>query len=100
MSTYTIQFPEHFDEYAPIIEAKGWLSEVRLCVDGQEYELTFFEPVRLGQEIESDISRAGMFFEPNVVVVPAITRDVIEHAAARLVKGGRLADLLVASHRN
>jgi hypothetical protein len=62
-------------------------------VAGGRYRLNFYDPVRLRQEIEREFRRGGMFFEPNLVVVPSVTRSDMERAAELLVKSGQMTSL-------
>jgi hypothetical protein len=59
------------------------------------YRLAFYDPVRLGQDVEEELQHGGFFFEPNLVVVPSITRQNMEKATAQLVNQAGLG-LLVA----
>ncbi len=87
MAEYRLDLPPDFEEYGWEVEAKGWFEGAVLVFAGKKYRLHFFDPVRLGQEIQSSIEREGVFFEPNVVVVTHVTRLNMESAAARLVEG-------------
>ena len=95
MSDSSLIFPDEFEQYAWESESKGWFGEVRLELQGRRYRLTFYDPARLVQEIEKELQRGGTFFEPNLVVVPSVTRQHMEKAAAQLVKQAGLG-LLVA----
>jgi hypothetical protein len=44
-----------------------------MTVSGRDYRLSFYDPVRLGQEIQSEFERGSIFFEPNLVVVKSVT---------------------------
>lgn len=80
-----LRFPDNFDDHAWEVEAKGWFSGASLIVAGKVYPLNFYDPVRLSQEITSEHSRGFAFHEPNLVVVPAVTRRAMEDAAQRLI---------------
>ena len=86
---YEIELPDGFDGYAPEVEAKGWLPDVAVTFDGRRCRVTFYDPARLAQEIEANLSETGTFFESNVVVVARVTRAQIESAVATLVRLGR-----------
>lgn len=79
--------PEDFDDYAWEVEAKGVFWEVRLRYDGLEYPLTFYEPVRLAQDISDQLKASPVFFEQNLMVVPKVTREAMELAVRELVGG-------------
>jgi hypothetical protein len=94
MSSSALILPVDFDDYEREVEAKGFFSEARLSVSGKRYRLNFYDPVRLGQEIESELQRGGLFFEANLVVVPSVTRSGMERAAEALMKSGHEAFLI------
>jgi hypothetical protein len=94
MSDFSLIFPEGFEDYAWELEPKGRFNEARLEFQGCWYRLMFYDPVRLGQDIEDELQRGGVFFEPNPVVVPTVTRQNMDKAAARLVRQARLGWLV------
>jgi hypothetical protein len=94
MSSFSLDLPEDFAEYEWQAEVKGWFSGARLTVSGKQYHLTFYDPVRLGQEIESEFERGRVFFEPNLVIVQSVTRANMERAAALLVESNQVASLV------
>lgn len=94
MTSWTLEFPDDFADYAWECESKGWFSGAVLVAGGKRYPLNFFGPVRLAQEIVSTLERASFFFEPNLVVVAAITREHMEKAAERLISPAQLSQLL------
>jgi hypothetical protein len=94
MSSFSFVLPADFDEYEWEVTSKGCFSEARITVAGRRYRLNFYDPVRLGQEIESEFRRGGMFFEPNLVVVPSVTRSDMERAVELLLKSGQMTSLI------
>jgi hypothetical protein len=94
MSVPSLIFPDEFDEYTWELESKGCFSEARLEFQGRCYRLSFYDRARLGQEIDEELRRGGLFFEPNLVVVPAVTRQNMEKAAAKLVEQGNLGSMV------
>ena len=94
MTDYSLIFPAEFDDYASEVESKGWFSDVRLNFRGRRYGLTFYDPVRLGQEIEGEHQRGDVFFEPNLVVVRSVTRQNMEKAVEILIQSGRVNSLI------
>jgi hypothetical protein len=94
MRDFSLIFPEGFDDYAWELASKGVFNEARLEFQGRWYRLMFYDPVRLGQDIEEELRRGGVFFEPNLVVVPTVTRQDMENAAEQLVKQARLGSLV------
>lgn len=94
MTNYSLILPEEFDDYASEVESKGWFSDARLHCQGRQYGLTFYDPVRLGQEIEGELQRGGVFFEPNLVVVQSVTRQNMEKAIDILIQSGSVGSLI------
>ncbi|CAN1576165.1 hypothetical protein MCELHM10_03905 [Paracoccaceae bacterium] len=94
MPDYSLALPADFDDYAPDLEAKGWFGDAVLIVSGRRFRLCFYDPVRLAQEIESEFERGAEFFEPNLVVIPSITKQKMLLAAERLAGSKRLDQLL------
>ena len=52
---------------------------------GKQYRLSFYDAVRLSQDIESDFEKGAVFFEPNLVIVRSVTRVEMERAAEQLM---------------
>jgi len=64
--------------------AMGWF-------DGDKgYCLQFYDRVRLAQDLESE----SVFFEPNLIVIRAVTRQNMEHAVEPLIQSGRIDELV------
>jgi hypothetical protein len=95
MTGHLLDFPEGYEEYACEVESKGWFGDARLSFSGRRYRLNFYDPVRLAQEIESELQRGRCFLEPNLVVVRSLTRPNMEAAAAQLIELGSVS-LLIA----
>ena len=83
-----------FADYEWEVEAKGWFSEATLIVAGKRYRLNFYDATRLSQEIEDDLERDGLFFEPNLVIVKFVTRSHMERAAEWLAQSVLVKDLV------
>jgi hypothetical protein len=95
MSTKSLLvMPDGFDESESEIELKGWISGVVLTIEGKRHSLTFYDPVRLAQEIGDQLRRSSIFFEPNLVVVESVTRSAMQSAAESLVATGQLTNLV------
>ena len=95
MTKTSLAFPQGFDSYASEVEAKGWFAEAKLVLSGKQHRLTFYDPVRLGQEIEDQLQRGTAFFEPNLVVIPSVTRENMEKAVDILIQSGGVDSLSV-----
>lgn len=91
MLNWSLDLPADFADYEWEIEAKGWF-DARLIASGQQYVLHFYDPARLGQQIDDELRRQRFFCEPNLVVVQSVTRANMEHAARSLVESGQLAN--------
>jgi hypothetical protein len=93
MSSFSFVLPSDFADYEWEVTAKGYFFDAQMTVSGKRYRLNFYDDVRLGQEIESELERVGVFFEPNLVIVRSVTRVDMERAAERLMQSGRVASL-------
>ena len=93
MSSFSFALPSDFADYEWEVTAKGCFSEARMTVSGRHYRLNFYDAVRLGQEIESELGSGGVFFEPNLVIIRSVTRTDMERAAEHLVQSGQVASL-------
>ncbi|MBH5368670.1 hypothetical protein [Bradyrhizobium glycinis] len=89
-----LELPADFEDYGWEVEAKGWFSEARIIASGVRYRINFYDQARLSQEIQVEIARGGIFFEPNLVIVSAVTRANMESAATELVQSGQVHSLL------
>ena len=89
--TITYHAPRDFDERAEYeMELKGHLcgGQVELA-DGRRFPITFFDPVRLSQELEMTSKRGERaFIEPGLVVISDVTREVILETLPELVREG------------
>lgn len=83
-----VEFPEGFDDFGWEAEAKGWLPGVRVRLVGHTYTLTFYDPVRLAQDLEEELRQRAMFAEKNLVVVNEVTRACVIAAVAELARTG------------
>lgn len=92
-SAFQLHLPDDFDAYAWEVEAKGWYPDAILIFDGKRYVLNFYDAMRLAQSVEGDVSQDSLFFEPNVIVIPVVTRAAMEQATAKLVNSGRFKAL-------
>lgn len=94
MSKFSLELPADFADYELEVTAKGWFAGARITVSENRYCLNFYDAVRLGQELESELERGSVFFEPNLVVVRSVTRSDMERAVELLVQSGRVASLM------
>jgi hypothetical protein len=86
---FTICYPADFDaRQEHEVACKGWLADASVQLeDGSRYALFFVDPARLQQELkDSEAGGQAYFAEPNLVVLPQVTRSHIEKAVEGLVK--------------
>ena len=93
VTNYSLVFPQGFDDYASEAHSKGWFSEARLTFQEKQHRINFYDPTRLRQEIEGEFQRGSVFFEPNLVVVPSVTRQNMEKAIEILIQSGGIRAL-------
>ncbi len=75
--TYPIEWDDRDQFERP---AKGWLNDVVVTLEnGAVHTLSFYDPVRLAQELESEVNsgKAGII-EKGLLVVPEVTKENIE----------------------
>lgn len=94
MRSSCLVLPADFENYSREVEAKGWYSEARIIAAEARYRMNFYDHTRLGQHIQDELARGRPFFEPNLVVVRAVTRNNMESAAEELVRSGWIHSLL------
>jgi hypothetical protein len=94
MKEYTLKWPDNFNDYSWEIEYKGWFEGLEIVVDGKTLRPAFYDPVRLSQEIAGEISSAGFFCEPFLIIIQRVTRETIESVVADLAKSGELERLV------
>ncbi len=83
---YEFLLPEDFDDEALILESKGWARVVLALDIGLKYSLTFIDPARLSQDVDDELISQGYYFESNLVVVSAITRQNIETVVVKIIE--------------
>jgi len=94
MSSFSFVLPEDFGDYEWEVEAKGWFSGAAMILSGKRFQLNFYAPVRLGQDIESELERGVIFFAPNLVVVKSVTGSNMEQAAQQLAESDQVKFLV------
>ncbi len=85
-----IKYPIEWDSYSEYeIECKGWLPGVELMLNDQIYQLTFYDPVRLAQDLADDIQSGKIaIVEKGLMVIPSITKENIIRAINQAVEEG------------
>jgi hypothetical protein len=94
MTEYGIDFPEGFDEFEWEAEAKGWLQGAVVTINRRRYRVTFYDPIRLAQDIEDELQEKSVYLESNVLVVASITREQMRAAVEVVAKNGRHVDMI------
>ena len=86
-----IRLPEIFEARGEFeISGKGYLGQVVVQFeDGKRYELFFYDPVRMAQDLEEE-SKLGRPYlaEPNLILVPEVTAANIRRAVTGLGQAG------------
>jgi hypothetical protein len=61
---------------------KGWLDHVIVeTEDGRTFDLSFYDPVRLTQDLDEEVKRGREgITKKGLMVVPEVTRENIENA--------------------
>lgn len=90
MKNYTLEWPADFEDYSWELESKGWFSGLLVIVNGKTFRPSFYDPVRLSQDIEEEIAAVGFFSEPSLIVVDRVCRESMVSAIAKLAKLGKL----------
>lgn len=91
MSAISVCFPPEFTERDRIeMTWRGYVGCVQIEVaSGARYEVTFYDIVRLAQTMD-DLIKQGRpgFAEPGLVILPEVTEEAIQNAAAMLYAEG------------
>lgn len=86
----SIHFPADYDAQGEFeTPSRGYLAEVDIDVDGLRYRLFFIDPIRLEQELKSNVESGRCYFaEPNLIVLPKVSTEVIKKAVDGLARDG------------
>ncbi|WP_394823273.1 hypothetical protein [Pendulispora albinea] len=76
------------DEYETPL--RGYRSHVWVeLIDGSKHRVTFFDTIRLQQELQQEMANGrGFFAEPGLIVLNEVTREAMEAAARTLANEG------------
>ncbi|MEU5931166.1 hypothetical protein [Micromonospora sp. NPDC047187] len=81
-----IVYPDAMDENDwSMTESKGWI-EITVHWAGSEKAITFYDPTRLSQEVQSALAESGYFVERAAVVVPTLSQQAIEAVVALMAR--------------
>ncbi len=89
---FTCQFDER-TEFE--VEQKGWFEQVAVRLpNGGVIPVCFWDPVRLGQDLESAREHGrNCFAEPGLIIVPRVNREYMESAVLQLFNEGYFSRL-------
>jgi len=91
MNAPRLLFREDFTERLAFeVEQKGWcgIGVVELP-SGERVSVFFYDPIRLAQDLDSDMKSGDAFIaEPGLIVIPRVTRAYMEAAVRRLFEKG------------
>lgn len=82
-----LRLPDDFEDYAWEVEAKGVFWDARVVLGGLELPVTFYDPVRLAQDVEEDVESQRSFAVRNLIVVGRLTIEEMTTAIAALAPG-------------
>ena len=80
-------FAFEFDERAAYeAEGRGYLSHAHVELpDGCKYPVVFYDPVRLQQDLEEEVTTGNPYIaEPGMIVIPNVTLENMENAVSKL----------------
>jgi len=84
-STYEIVYPDYFDVDAGDIRARGYFADLVVIVGDRRLRPTIMTAQRLASDSEIELSGGKhCYFEPNLVIVPEVTRSTIDAAIDEL----------------
>jgi len=81
---YDLQFPDYLSGYENETEAKGYLVGVKVVSPDATFDLTVYDPFRLGQDVAEEVRSDSYFTATNLLVVPSVNRTEITRAVERL----------------
>jgi len=80
-----LDLPDTFDDYDAFeIEEKGYFENLPILWDGEPKILTFFDPVRLSQDIQADLDEGYTVHFSHLVVVSKLTTEQMQAALDNL----------------
>jgi hypothetical protein len=84
-------FREPFDERTAFeVSRKGWYNGLTVELEGgSQYEIIFYDPIRLSQDLETEIQQGGLFIaDPRMVIVGEINEASMREAIIELYRKG------------
>jgi hypothetical protein len=96
MNKPTLSFKYGFDARDEFeAEQKGFIEHVKVTLpDGKNYEICFYDPIRLKQDIERGVAEGhNCIAEPGLIVILTVTRPSMEKAVEELYQAGYFTKL-------
>lgn len=86
----TLMFPLGWDERAACeMEWKGWVWAAVRLANGSIIEVSFYDPVRLSQDLASEQESGNVCIaDPGLIVVPSVTVQYMREAVRQLQRSG------------
>ena len=72
--------PDDFAAYAWEVESKGVFWDAAVRVDGHSFRVTFYDPVRLSQDVREEIAAGRPFSMARMLVVERVTSSNMKSA--------------------
>jgi hypothetical protein len=89
---FELRLPDDFEQ--ALWSTKGYFPGAELVVKNKAYRLTFYDPIRLGQDAIAEVENGTFFFEKNLIVVEKVERQNLEAAVRWLVDTGQVNRLV------
>lgn len=74
--------PADFADYEWEVESKGYFTDAAVRIGQRDVPVIFYEPTRLAQDIDEDLTSGRNFFVARLFVVPRVTRESMLSAVA------------------
>lgn len=81
---YELILPSDFEDYAWEVEAKGVFWDAAVQVGGARFQVTFYAPERLTQDIVEELRERSSFELSRTIVLETVTEDQMRDAIRRL----------------
>lgn len=85
-NTPAVSLPDDFEDASAT--AKGWCSGVKVKDGSATYSVTFYDPVRLAQDVEADLGEGIFFSERNLIVIARLDRRSIVETIEEMYRDG------------
>ena len=81
---HDLVLPVDFKDYAWEVDAKGYLTGASVRVGDRLLAVTFYEPVRLAQDIAGELAGGRPFGAVRILVVERVREDDMRAAIAKM----------------